>query len=303
MKEEGKEGIPSIRRLWAQDIAFQGNRGRQSRKMMEVEHSASSKCLGAFERRRETSTREERWEKFEDKMETIIEGHMNEMMRMMKTIMNQAIVKIQEDIQEVKNGEKEAKATMRAKARARAAAKARKRAKAKQRKQVKLDGDLDGSTEAEAISGGDAITVDKRMKNGDEDDSSVPVKGRDAATSIQGVELSLGGAIDGLAIYGADVYAGHKCESFTGDGTFYDANVGGDNDEKYEEDLDFSIAEASPATCESDPMFGMSFANVNIERIFLYFHYEFVKRDFWVSVRWLWMWRYESCCASKYFCE
>ena len=162
----------------------------------------------------------------------------------------------------------------------RAAAKARKRAKAKQRKQVKLDGDLDGSTEAEAISGGDAITVDKRMKNGDEDDSSVPVKGRDAATSIQGVELSLGGAIDGLAIYGADVYAGHKCESFTGDGTFYDANVGGDNDEKYEEDLDFSIAEASPATCESDPMFGMSFANVNIERIFLYFHYEFVKRDF-----------------------
>ena len=34
------------------------------------------------------------------------------------------------------------------------------------------------------------------------------------------------------------------------------------------------------ATCESDPMFGMSFANVNIERIFLYFHYEFVKRDF-----------------------
>ena len=162
----------------------------------------------------------------------------------------------------------------------RAAAKARKRAKAKQRKQVKLDGDLDGSTEAEAISGGDAITVDERMKNGDEDDSSVPVKGRDAATSIQGVELSLGGAIDGLAIYGADVYAGHKCESFTGDGTFYDANVGGDNDEKYEEDLDFSIAEASPATCESDPMFGMSFANVNIERIFLYFHYEFVKRDF-----------------------
>ena len=79
---------------------------------------------------------------------------MDRMRMMMKTIMNQAnqaIVKIQEDIQEVKNGEKEAKATMRAKAQARAAAKARKRAKAKQRKQVKLDGDLDGSTEAEAI--------------------------------------------------------------------------------------------------------------------------------------------------------
>ena len=51
------------------------------------------------------------------------------------------------------------------------------RAKAKQRKQVKLDGDLDGSTEAEAISGGDAITVDERMRSGDEDDSSVPVIG------------------------------------------------------------------------------------------------------------------------------
>ena len=191
-------------------------------------------------------------------METIIEGHMNEMMRMMKTIMNQAIVKIQEDIQEVKNGEKEAQATMRAKARARAAAKARKRAKAKQRKQVKLDGDLDGSTEAEAISGGDAITVDERMQSGDEDDSSVPVIGRDAATSVQGVELSLGGASDG---------------------TFCEANVGGDNDEKYEED-DFSISEVLPAPCDSDRIVGMCFQNVNVERVFLYYHYEFVKRDF-----------------------
>ena len=187
---------------------------------MEVEYdSANSGCSGAFERRRETSTTggvEEKEEIWAADVEETIEGHINEMMRIMKTIMNQA-VKIQEDIQEVKNGEKEAKATMRATARARAAAKARKRAKAKQRKQVKLDGDLDGSTAAEAISGGDAITVDKRMKNGDEDDSSVPVKGRDAATSIQGVELSLGGAIDGLAIYGADVYAGHKCESYASD--------------------------------------------------------------------------------------
>ena len=40
---------------------------------MEVEHSASSKCLGAFERRRETSTREERWEKIEGNMQTIEE--------------------------------------------------------------------------------------------------------------------------------------------------------------------------------------------------------------------------------------
>ena len=136
--------------------------------------------------------------------------------------------------------------------------------------------DLDGSTEAEAISGGDAelagdaipggdaITVDERMKNGDEDDSSVPVKGRDAVTSIQGVELSLRGAIDGFAIYGADVYAGHKCESCASDGTFCEANVGGDNDEKYEDD-DFSIAEASMATY--DRMFGMCFPNVNVERV------------------------------------
>ena len=207
------------------------------------------------------------------KVHATIEKQMKDGMDRMLKIFNQAIVKIQEDIQEVKNGEKEAKATMRAKARARAAAKARKRAKAKQRKQVKLDGDLDGSTEAEAISGGDAITVDERMKNGDEDDSSVPVKGRDAATSIQGVELSLGGAIDGLAIYGADVYAGHKCESYASDSTFCEANVGGDDDEKYEDD--FSIAEASTATC--DRIFGMCFEDVNVGRVFLYFHYEYVK--------------------------
>ena len=138
---------------------------------------------------------------------------------------------------------------------------------------------LDGSTEAEAISGGDAITVDKRMKNGDEDDSSVPVKGRDAATSIQGVELSLGGAIDGLAIYGAGVYAGHKCESYASDGTFCEANVGGDNDEKYEDD-GFSVSEVLPAPCDSDRIVGMCFQNVNVERVFLYYHYEFVKRDF-----------------------
>ena len=158
--------------------------------------------------------------------------------------------------------------------RRRAAAKARKQAKvAARRERMHFGSDLDGSTEAEAISGGDAITVDERMKNGDEDDSSVPVKGRDAATSIQGVELSLGGAIDGLAIYGADVYAGHKCESYASDGTFCEANVGGDDDEKYEDD--FSIAEASTATC--DRIFGMCFEDVNVGRVFLYFHYEYVK--------------------------
>ena len=313
---------------------------------MEVEHSASSKCLGAFERRRETSTREERWEKIEEKMADEsrktddLSRDVNRMLRMMETMMNQAIVKFQEDIkvameetiegnmktiEERLRAEKAAviiqaflrttavrvkldrakylwgtqrahiywvfntfrlgpwwkdyRERQEAKARARAAAKARKRAKAKQRKQVKLDGNLDGSTGAEAISGGDAITVDERMQSGDEDDSSVPVKGRDAATSIQGVELSLGGAIDGLAIYGADVYAGHKCESYASDGTFYEANVGGDNDEKYEDD-DFSVSEVLPAPCDSDRIVGMCFQNVNVERVFLYYHYEFVKRDF-----------------------
>ena len=123
------------------------------------------------------------------------------------------------------------------------------------------------------------ITVDERMQSGDEDDSSVPVIGRDAATLIQGVELSLGGAMDGFAIYGADVYAGHKCESYASDGTFCEANVGGDNDEKYEDD-DFSISEVLPAPCDSDRIVGMCFQNVNVERVFLYYHYEFVKRDF-----------------------
>ena len=82
---------------------------------------------------------------------------------------------------------KDYRARQEAKARARAVAKARKREKAKQRKRVKFSSGLDGGTEADAISGGDAklagdvipggdaITVDERMKSGDEDDSSVPL--------------------------------------------------------------------------------------------------------------------------------
>ena len=49
--------------------------------------------------------------------------------------------------------------------------------------------------------------------------------------------------------------------------------MGGDDDEKYEDD--FSIAEASTATC--DRIFGMCFEDVNVGRVFLYFHYEYVK--------------------------
>ena len=59
-------------------------------------------------------------------------------------------------------------------------------------------------------------------------------------------------------------------------GTFYEANVGGDDDEKYEDD-DFSVAEVLPAPCDSDRIFGMCFPNVNVERVFLYFHYEYIK--------------------------
>ena len=81
------------------------------------------------------------------------------------------------------------------------------------------------------------------MESVDEDDSSVPLIGRDAVTSIHGVELPLGGAIDGFAIYGAGVFAGHKYESYASDGMFLngDASVGGDNDEKYEDDFSLGV--------------------------------------------------------------
>ena len=62
MKEEGKEEIPTIPRLGPRISHSTGTEDAKNRKMMEVEHSASSKCLGAFERRRETSTMEEKEE-------------------------------------------------------------------------------------------------------------------------------------------------------------------------------------------------------------------------------------------------
>ena len=156
------------------------------------------------------------------------------------------------------------------KARARAAVKARKRAKAKRRERAKkIAGD--------EILGGGANTDDVRMTSGDEDDSSVPLKGRDAFTSIRGVERSLGGAINGIAVCGAGVFAGRKCEFCASDGTFCEANVGGD-DEKYEDD--FSIAEYSTVACGRMFGAGMCFANLNVERVFLYFHYEYVKCEF-----------------------
>ena len=137
------------------------------------------------------------------------------------------------------------------KARARAAAKARKRAKAKRRERAKkIAGD--------EILGGGANTDDVRMTSGDEDDSSVPLKGRDAFTSIRGVERSLGGAIDRIAICGAGVFAGRKCEFCASDGTFCEANVGGDG-EKYKDD--FSIAEYSTVAC------GRMFGAVCVSRI------------------------------------
>ena len=157
------------------------------------------------------------------------------------------------------------------KARARAAAKARKRAKAKRRERAKkIAGD--------EILGGGANTDDVRMTSGDEGGSSVPLKGRDAFTSIRGVGRSLGGAIDRIAICGAGVFAGRKCEFCASDGTFCEANVGGDDDEKYEDD--FSIAEYSTVACGRMFGAGMCFANLNVERVFLYFHYEYVKCEF-----------------------
>jgi hypothetical protein len=165
-----------------------------------------------------------------------------------------------------------------------------------ERIRARLDGDLlkwsDGDVyyrAGDAISGGDAKldgneilggganTDDVRMTSGDEDDSSVPLKGRDAFTSIRGVERSLGGAINGIAVCGAGVFAGRKCEFCASDGTFCEANVGGD-DEKYEDD--FSIAEYSTVACGRMFGAGMCFANLNVERVFLYFHYEYVKCEF-----------------------
>ena len=156
------------------------------------------------------------------------------------------------------------------KARARAAVKARKRAKAKRRERAK-------KIAGNEILGGGANTDGVRMMSGDEDDSSVPLKGRDAFTSIRGVERSLGGAINGIAVCGAGVFAGRKCEFCASDGTFCETNVGGD-DEKYEDD--FSIAEYFTVACGRMFGAGMCFANLNVERVFLYFHYEYVKCEF-----------------------
>ena len=54
--------------------------------------------------------------------------------------------------------------------------------------------------------------------------------------------------------------------------------MGGDDDEKYEDD--FSIAEYSTVACGRMFGAGMCFANLNVERVFLYFHYEYVKCEF-----------------------
>ena len=155
-----------------------------------------------------------------------------------------------------------------------------------ERIRARLDGDLlkwsDGAVyyrAGDATSGGDAKLDGDEILGGDayEDDSSVPLKGRDAFTSIRGVERSLGGAINGIAVCGAGVFAGRKCEFCASDGTFCEANVGGD-DEKYEDD--FTIAEYSTVACGRMFGAGMCFANLNVERVFLYFHYEYVKCEF-----------------------
>ena len=319
---------------------------------MEVEYdSASSKCLGAFERRRETSTMEERWEKIEEKMADEsrktddLSRDVNRMLRMMETMMNQAIVKFQEDIkvameetiegnmQTIEERLRAEKAAVIIQAFLRTTAvrvkldrakylwgtqrahiywvfntfrlgpwwkdyRERQEAKEKERACGHLDGewmrlDTDGMETVhverglvyngleEAFLAYVATDLDGYFvfEYGDGDRVRAKQEGDTLEWSDGAIYYRIGNVLgEGDAISLAS--GGDKYESFTGDGTFYDANVGGDNDEKYEKDLDFSIAEASPATCESDPMFGTSFASVNIERVFLYFHYEFVKRDF-----------------------
>ena len=252
MEEEGKEGIPSIRRLGPRISHSTGTEDAKNRKMMEVEFSTSSGCFGASERRRETSTtggveEEDAFLAYEEAFLAYMEeqeracGHLDgEWMR------------LDTDGMET----------------------------------VHFEGGLVYNGLEEAFLAYVATDLDDYFvfEYGDGDRVRAKQEGDTLEWSDGAIYYRIGNVLGECdAISGGDAVlasGGDKYESFTGDGTFYDANVGGDNDEKYEEDLDFSIAEASPATCESDPMFGMSFANVNIERIFLYFHYEFVKRDF-----------------------
>ena len=253
--------------------------------MMEVEHSANSGCFGVFERRRETSTMEEK-----EEIRAAIHGLFTSSVKMWCAgfFSDQWPLRVENGViarlaaaearkrrrLRVENAAETIHAFMRS-ARAReereritrrAAAKARKRAKvAARRERMRFGRDLDGSAEADALSGGDVKLA------GD------AISGGDAITAKQRKQVKLGGD----AVLASE---GDKCESFSGDGTgltFFggDANVGGDNDEKYEEDF-FSIAELPPATWELDRMFGTCFANVNIARAFLYYHYEYVKRDF-----------------------
>ena len=279
---------------------------------MEVEdcYSAKSECYGAFERRRETSTMEE----FKGGLKAMMDEQLWEIKAMMagmlmsqnqsttggiekkekaaviiQAFLRTTLVRVRLGVRlerrdwyysimaRVRFGTfdlgpwwKDYRGRQEEKARARAAAKARKRAKAKRRERAK-------KIAGNEILGGGANTDGVRMMSGDEDDSSVPLKGRDAFTSIRGVERSLGGAINGIAICGAGVFAGRKCEFCASDGTFCEANVGGD-DEKYEENS--SIAEYSKVACGRTFGAGMCLANMNVERVFLYFHYEYVKCEF-----------------------
>ena len=247
---------------------------------MEVGYPTSSGCFGASERRRETSTtggveeKEEIWaadmeERINQKLDRILQMLMMNQNQGPQLIARLAAAEARKRRRlRVENAAETIHAFMRSararkereRIRRRAAAKARKQAKvAARRERMHFGSDLDGSTEADTISGGDAKLA------GD------AISGGDAITAKQRKQVKLGGD----AVHASE---GDKCESFSGDGmgpTFFggDANVGGDNDEKYEEDF-FSIAE------QLDRMFGTCFANVNIARAFLYYHYEYVKRDF-----------------------
>ena len=217
-EEEGKE-FPSIRRLGPRISHSTGTEDAKNRKMMEVEHSASSKCLGAFERRRETSTMEEK-----EEIRAAIHGLFTSDVKMFAgCFSDQWILRLENKViarlaaaearkrrrLRVENAAETIHAFMRS-ARAReereritrrAAAKARKRAKvAARRERMRFGSDLDGSTEADALSGGDVKLA------GD------AISGGDAITAKQRKQVQLGGD----AVRASE---GDTCESFSGDDT------------------------------------------------------------------------------------
>ena len=222
---------------------------------MEVEdcYSAKSECYGAFERRRETSTMADFTAEMAD-FKADIASAMAEQLREIKAMLAGMMM----------NQNRSTTGGMRMNQNQSARVQGASETTGRVEYFFRMTSGDEQMLDGDDILGGDAY----------EDDSSVPLKGRGAFTSIRGVERSLGGAINGIAICGAGVFAGRTCEFCASDGTFCEANVGGDG-EKYEDD--FSSAEYSTVACGRMFGAGMCFANLNVECVFLYFRYEYVK--------------------------